>query len=144
MKFLATIILLTFFAAMIIAGDCMKAPFQCKESKCGEYHAARSALLSKLDSALLSYKFKHNTYKFKHNTYKFKHNTYKFKHNTETFINNEIIYTSQSIYTGKNAALTSAASFTLAILLHLSLLYEEKNVPYVYVLSKMALELSCK
>ncbi|KAF7681133.1 hypothetical protein GT037_000109 [Alternaria burnsii] len=30
MKFLATIILLTFFAAMIIAGDCMKAPFQCK------------------------------------------------------------------------------------------------------------------
>jgi ribosomal protein L7Ae-like RNA K-turn-binding protein len=50
----------------------------------------------------------------------------------------------QFIYTGKNAALTSAASFTLAILLHLSLLYEEKNVPYVYVLSKMALELSCK
>jgi hypothetical protein len=82
------------------------------ESRCGEYHAARSALLSKLASALLSYtlaitfrnpykfkhntyKFKHNTYKFKHNTYKFKHNTYKFKHNTETFITNEGMYTSQ-------------------------------------------------
>ncbi|RYN84180.1 hypothetical protein AA0117_g1725 [Alternaria alternata] len=30
MKFLATIILLTFLAATVIAGDCMKAPFQCK------------------------------------------------------------------------------------------------------------------
>jgi hypothetical protein len=38
----------------------------------------------------------------------------------------------------------SATSFTLAILLHLSLLFEDKNVPYVSVLSKMALELSCK
>jgi hypothetical protein len=68
------------------------------ESRCGEYHAARSALLSKLASALLSYTLAitfRNTYKFKHNTYKFKHNTYKFKHNTETFITNEGMYTSQ-------------------------------------------------
>ena len=61
------------------------------ESRCGEYHAARSALLSKLASALLSYTL---AITFR-NTYKFKHNTYKFKHNTETFITNEGMYTSQ-------------------------------------------------
>ena len=129
------------------------------ESKCGEYHAARSALLSKLASALLSYTLAitfRNPYKFKHNTYKFKHNTYKFKHNTETFITNEGMYTSQVswriqccwnetrsnmaqfIYGGKNAALT------IGSVLHLSLLCKDKNVSYVYVLSKKALELSCK
>ncbi|CAN9174343.1 unnamed protein product [Alternaria alternata] len=111
------------------------------ESRCGEYHAARSALLSKLASALLSYTLAitfRNPYKFKHNTYKFKHNTYKFKHNTETFITNEGMYTSQFIYAGKNAALT------IGSVLHLSLLCKDKNVSYVYVLSKKALELSCK
>ncbi|CAN9172448.1 unnamed protein product [Alternaria alternata] len=111
------------------------------ESRCGEYHAARSALLSKLASALLSYTLAitfRNPYKFKHSTYKFKHNTYKFKHNTETFITNEGMYTSQFIYAGKNAALT------IGSVLHLSLLCKDKNVSYVYVLSKKALELSCK
>jgi hypothetical protein len=54
------------------------------ESRCGEYHAARSALLSKLASALLSYTL---AITFR--------NSYKFKHNTETFITNEGMYTSQ-------------------------------------------------
>ena len=54
------------------------------ESRCGEYHAARSALLSKLASALLSYTL---AITFR--------NPYKFKHNTETFIANEGMYTGQ-------------------------------------------------
>jgi ribosomal protein L7Ae-like RNA K-turn-binding protein len=44
----------------------------------------------------------------------------------------------QFIYAGKNAALT------IGNVLHLSLLCKDKNVSYVYVLSKKALELSCK
>ena len=54
------------------------------ESRCGEYHAARSALLSKLASALLSYTL---AITFR--------NPYKFKHNIETFTTNEGMYTSQ-------------------------------------------------